>query len=94
MNISTEQLKQIEKLAALFLSPEEIALKLRLDVKKFTKEVKRKNSEVNIAFETGNLDSEIEIRDQIVKMAKLGSPQAQTLTVKYIQHQKMKEKLG
>jgi len=27
-------------------------------------------------------------------MAKLGSPQAQILTVKYIQHQKMKEKLG
>lgn len=92
MNLTDELLQQVHDNAALFLSPEEIAVLLDLDVSRFCAEIKSKKGFIYTRYMKGKTESKKAIRENVVKMAKHGSPQAEELAEKYISEQKIAEK--
>lgn len=92
MNLTEEQLEQVYENAALFLSPEEIAVLIDADVHQFMAEIKLKKGPVYLRYMKGKTESKKAIRENVLKMAKHGSPQAEDLAEKYISEQKIAEK--
>ena len=94
MNLTEGQLSQVYDLAGLFLSPEEIAVLMDLDVSEFLSQIKSRKGEAYLQYMKGKTVSKKAIRENVVKMAKHGSPQAEDLAEKYIAEQKIAEKNG
>jgi hypothetical protein len=94
MDLSEEQLNQIYTNAGIFLSPEEIAVLLDLDVHQFISEIKSKKGLIYIHYMKGKTLTKKEIRENVLKMARHGSPQAEELAEKYMSEQKIAEKNG
>jgi hypothetical protein len=92
MNLSEQQLEEVYKNAELFLSPEEIAVLLDLDVKWVIREVSSKKGPLYLNYMRGKTASKKAIRENVVKMARHGSPQAEELAEKYMAEQKIAEK--
>ena len=92
MNLSEAQLKDIEDLAGLFLSPEEIAILIDVDEDEFTNLVAAKKGPVYTAYFRGKTLSKRDIHANVVKMAKHGSPQAEELAREMIVQQKSAER--
>jgi hypothetical protein len=90
MQLTPEQLIEIERLAGLFFSFEEIALLINADLKLLIQQFNNVHSPAAIAYRRGVLISEKEIREQIISMAKLGNPAAQTEAMKLMQKQNIK----
>ena len=77
---SNELLKQITDLAALFFTPREIALMLEIDIESFVMDCEFKIGSVQYnAFHSGRLQSEVDLRKSVIKLAKSGSSPAQTM---------------
>lgn len=91
MILSSEQLNDIEKYATVFFSPREIAILLKLDVDEFLFELTDLNSEISLTYTRGKLLSEFKLREQIIKLANMGSPAAQIEAMKLINKQKISE---
>lgn len=91
MTLSPEQLNDLEKYAAQFFSYKEIAILLNIDIEDFVEEVTDPYTVVYEFYQRGKLISESELREQIIKLAKMGSPAAQQETLKLIRKQKLKE---
>jgi hypothetical protein len=83
MLFSEEQLNEIEEMAALFFSPESIALNIECDSDDFTELIQNKIGDAFKAYCSGRLRSEIELRTAIRNAAMNGSTPAQTLFVTY-----------
>lgn len=92
MNLNKDQLQEVFDHAALFLSPEEIAVLLDLDIVQFIAEIKSKKGTIYLQYMKGKTQSKKAIRENVLKMAKHGSPQAEDLAEKYIAEQKIAEK--
>jgi len=90
MILSENQFEKLEQYAAAFFSFKEIALLLEVDIEDFIDEIENENSEVFKRYESSRLKSEFEIRNEIIKMAKMGSPAAQTEALKLIAKHKTK----
>ena len=91
LSLSDEQLKTIEELSGLFLSYEEIAIMIDVDYETFKRAARNKTSIVYKAYYKGRTVAKLEIRKNVVNLAKMGSPQAEILTDKYIADQKISE---
>lgn len=85
-------LKEIEELAGLFLDPEEIAVLLDLDPDKLIKVVSSKKGDAYLAYFRGKTKSKRDIHQNVVKMARHGSPQAEELAAQLIVKQSISEK--
>jgi len=87
MNLSAEQLNEIENMAALFFSPEEIAVNLGLtedDAEYFHIAVECKSdAPCSVAYFKGRLTTEIELRKSIKQSALNGSTPAQTAMLNF-----------
>jgi hypothetical protein len=92
MNLTEELLKEIEELAGLFLEPDEIAVLTNIDIDIFNQQLERKKGDVYLAYIRGKTISKREIHQNVVKMAKHGSPQAEELANILIDKQKSAEK--
>jgi ribosomal protein S24E len=92
MTITPELLQQIEELAGLFMEPDEIAVLLDLDIAWFANEIARRKSEVFLAYFKGKTISKKELHENVVKLAKRGSPQAEELVTSFITKQTVAEK--
>jgi hypothetical protein len=92
MNLTEEQLVQIEELAGLFLNPEEIAVLMDLDAVVFMELVSLKSGPVYRAYFRGKTVSKKDIHANVVKMAKHGSPQAEELAREMIVQQNSAER--
>jgi len=92
MKINQEQLDLIEEYASNFLSFEEISIFLDIDYDIFLKLVKNKKNSVYEAYFRGKTKTKLEIRRNIVKMAKHGSPQAEQFVEKFIVEQEISER--
>lgn len=92
MNLTEEQLKEIEELAGLFLEPDEIAVLTNIDIDFFNQQLERKKGDIYLAYVRGKTISKREIHQNVVKMAKHGSPQAEELANLLIDKQKSAEK--
>jgi len=91
MNLTDEQLLQVEEMAAALLPADEIAILLKLnpsDRNLFIEIVKTHiNSPIYMAFHHGRLTTKLELRKTVIKLAKHGSPAAEPIAEKYIREQ-------
>lgn len=92
MNLTEEQIKEIEELAGLFLEADEIAVLTNIDIDVFNQQLERKKGDIYLAYLRGKTVSKREIHQNVVKMAKHGSPQAEELANILIDKQKLAEK--
>ena len=87
MNLSEEQLSEIENMAALFFSTEDIAINVGLtgeDAEYFNVAVEFKSVEpCSMAYYRGRLTAEIELRKSIKQSALNGSTPAQTAMLNF-----------
>lgn len=91
MNLSVEKLQEIEELASLFLEPEEIAVIIDVDLRWFENEISKRSGDVFLAYFRGKTVSKKELHENIVKMAKRGTPQAEELVTSFISKQILAE---
>lgn len=90
-NYLTEaQIAEITDLATLFFTPKEIAVMLELDWNKFKFQVELPDSDAYKAFYSGRLQSEVDLRKSIIKLAKSGSSPAQTMALDLFNASKIK----
>lgn len=84
-------LEEIKKLSALFFTPREIAVMLEISpVNLFVIECEREQSRYYAAFFAGRLQSELDLRTSIIKLAKSGSSPAQTMAMDMLGKSKIK----
>ena len=91
MNLTDDQIKQVEEMAAALLPASEITILLGLSPEErnlFCEMVKNHvNSPVYMAFHTGRLTTKFELRKTVIKLAKHGSPAAEPIAEKYLKEQ-------
>lgn len=92
MNLTEQQIKEIEELAGLFLTADEIAILLDIDVDLFMKTIHTKKGPIYKAYFKGKTRSKKQIRENVVKLARNGSPQAEEMVDGYIIAQSQFEK--
>lgn len=91
MNLTNEQLEQLEEYAAALMSITEIAILMdiptpvRTQFKVLCRQVD--TSPLYKAFHKGRLTTKLELRRNIIKLAKAGSPAAEPLAIKFINEQ-------
>lgn len=86
MHFSEEQLKDIEKMAGLFFSPEDIADNLQLNTEEselFIALIKIKDPQVYLPYRRGRLKTEAELRESIRMAAMNGSSPAQGMMIQF-----------
>jgi len=74
---SDDELAEIEKMAGLCFTPEQIAIVLQFDVEEFRKLYNDKLGPVFLHYQRGSLMHETEVRNSIYQLAKGGSSAAQ-----------------
>lgn len=87
LELSTDQLAQVREYAGLFLSYEEIALLIDVNYDEFVRAVRNRKSDVYRAYLLGRTESKVDIRRNVINLAKKGSPQAEELAEKYMMDQ-------
>ena len=93
MNLTKEQLKEIESMAGLFFGVEDICINLELDEE--TTEYYKASVEVNgdydfnHAFKKGRLAAEVELRQSIKQAAMNGSNPAQITLLTFFNQSKL-----
>jgi hypothetical protein len=92
MILNETQLKEVEELAGLFLEPEEIAVLMDIDADMFQDAISKKAGHAWQAYFKGKTISKKEIHANVVKLARLGSPQAEELVTQMIHKQITAEK--
>ena len=89
--MTNDQLKQLQEYAAALLSPDEIAILLNLPLderKSFTVRCRSQQGSVEYeAFHRGRLQTKLELRQNIIKLAKAGSPAAEPLALRFLKEQ-------
>lgn len=91
MELTNEQLLQLQEYAAALMSINEIAILLDIppDVRTQFKVMctKDEDSPLYDAFHKGRLTTKLELRQNIIKLAKAGSPAAEPLAIRFINEQ-------
>lgn len=87
MTYNEDTIKEIETLAGLFLTPEEISVLLDLDKNEFDRQMRIKSGMLYKTYMLGKTNSKKEIHSNVIKMAKHGSPLAEDMAQKMIINQ-------
>jgi len=90
MEFSSDQLKEVERLAAAAFSPKETAFILGISPGLFKALIADEESDVSISYYKGLYSSELAIRESAFLLARSGSSPAQTLALKYFDETKSK----
>jgi IS30 family transposase len=77
MNLTDEQLTQIEEYASLFCSIEEISLLIDVDEATLRREIRNRSSQASRFYHRGKLSTQVRLRKQMKLFAEKGSPQAE-----------------
>lgn len=85
MDLSEEQLDEVKGFAALLFFPEEIATIMEIDPQSFRDEIKSKKGKIYLAFISGKLKTEAELRKTTLTYAKQGSSPALTASLKFLE---------
>ena len=95
MTLSEEVLKQIKEMSAALLPPAEISILLDLPVDQrdyFCDICKNhRNSPIYTAYHQGRLQTKLNLRKTVIKLAVAGSPAAEPLADKYMKEQTINE---
>lgn len=91
MELTNEQLEQLEEYAAALMNVSEIAILMDIPTNKLTQFrvmcTQDRNSPIYKSFHRGRLTTKLELRRNIIKLAKAGSPAAEPLAIKFINEQ-------
>ena len=79
MHFTEEQLKEIENMAALFFTPEEIAVNIEVDPEDFLLCILSQTGDGYTHYMAGRLSSEVELRKAVQQAALHGSSPAQQM---------------
>lgn len=91
MNLSESDLNKLEDYASKFLSITEISVLLDIDPDQLRESISIRGSQEYKRYNKGKINKILELRDQEIEMAKLGSTVAIELVSKYILNQKIDE---
>lgn len=95
MDLSNEEIQQIEEMSAALLPPDEIAILMNIPPaeRSFFVQICKTHqaSPIYIAYQRGKLTTKLELRKTVIKLAKAGSPAAEPLAEKYLKEQSSKE---
>jgi hypothetical protein len=95
MELTDEQLKQVEEMSAALLPPAEIAILLTIPAenRKLFEQICKTHecSKLYDAYQRGKLTTKLDLRRTVIKLAKAGSPAAEPLADKYMIEQLSKE---
>jgi len=94
MNLTDQQLEEIKELASLLLEPEEIAVLINIDLSSFFDKIESKKGKVYEAYFRGKTETKKAILENVIKMARHGSPQAEELIKEFMYKQNLAEKRG
>jgi len=89
--MTEQQLNIISDMAAHFMTPHEIAIVLGVDHEEFMLSIADRTTIEYLHYHKSKIESILEIRRKVVKMAKSGSPQAEMLVTGFIKDQQIKE---
>jgi len=88
--MSEENLQKLREYASLLLSYSDICILLDIPVQEFIVRVTNPTTPEFRAYQLGQLDTEIEVRRQIIENAKMGSPAAQEQSLKLLKDTNIK----
>lgn len=95
MNLSEETLQEIKEMSAALLPPAEIAILINIaaDQRDYFCDICKTHvhSPVYDAYQRGRLETKLELRKTVIKLAKAGSPAAEPLADKYMKEQSINE---
>ncbi len=91
MNLSNEQLDEIERLAGLFFPPLNIAIVLQVNSEDFLHAWADETTAIYARYWCGKLKSEAELRKIILTQAKQGSSPAQATAMKLLDEMNQQE---
>lgn len=91
MNLSESQLNQLEEYASKFLNITEISILLDVDPDQLRESISIRGTSEFKRYNTGKLNKILELREQEIELAKLGSTVAIELVSKYMINQKNDE---
>ena len=81
---------EITKLAAMFFTPREVAIMLELNIQQCVIDCEIQDNPVYNAFHSGRLQSELDLRTAVLKLAKSGSSTAQQMAFEMLKFSKAK----
>lgn len=79
MNLTLDQLTEVEQMAELFMSADEIAVNIEVDPEEFEISIKIQSGEIYQAYMKGILKTKIALRKAILSSAINGSSPAQQM---------------
>lgn len=91
MNYSESDLEKISEYAGLLLNIPEIAVLLDFDEDELRDAISLKTHGISIAYRKSKTQTILEMRQEEIQLAKLGSPGAMDIIQKYIIDQKIQE---
>lgn len=91
MKISDDELTTIKEHAYDLLSWKDISYLLSKDLSEFKTEFDNHKSKLFIAYQTGRAERKKKLRQPVLKLAELGSPQAEILADKFLNEQLISE---
>jgi len=91
LKYTPEQIEKISEYAGLLLTIGDIAVLLELDEDELREHISIKNTEVSKAYRRAKAEMILEMRNEEIQLAKLGSPGAMDIIQKYIIDQKISE---
>jgi hypothetical protein len=91
MKISEEQLEQVKAHAFDLLTWKDIAILMDLRIEEMRAEMLNESSPVFRAFWKGRTERKKLLRQPVLKLAEMGSPQAELLANQFLQEQLMSE---
>lgn len=94
MNLTTEQLEQVEQLAYRLLPPREIAIIVEVNALDLSDAIQTEGSPEHQAFYRGYLRQVVEQRDALIRAAQNGSNPAQEELLKLVQNLENRLKYG
>jgi hypothetical protein len=90
MKLTTDQINEVEQMAALLFSPKEVLIIIGVfDQSRIVSQLTDKD--FSLAYQKGKLKSEAEILKSIIELAKNGSAPAQMLADKIITQSKLND---
>ncbi len=89
-DITADELTSVCDLSALFFTPKEISLQMELRYSDVIEAMEDESSGFYQQFYKGRLQSEVELRKSVIKLAKSGSSPAQTMAMDILNKSKVK----
>lgn len=74
MDYRDEQLEKVEQLASIYMTITDIALIIEVEPEQLRADIANETSEVSRRYRRGKAISKVQLRDQEMKLAKMGSP--------------------